>query len=45
MNRRKVMAVLLVLTWPIWVLPVLTCYIVFGIGLVLYTSIYDALGA
>lgn len=43
MRNRRWLAVVLTLTWPIWVIPVLICYVVFGLALILYTSICDAL--
>ena len=44
-NRTKhLLAVLLTLTFPVWVVPVLLFYIVFGVFFIIYAGMCDALG-
>jgi hypothetical protein len=43
-TKKKILAGIIVVTWPIWVLPALVTYIVFGTCLILYMAICDTLG-
>lgn len=43
-RQKKIISAMLVVTWPIWVVPVVLLYVVSGIALLLYASICDAMG-
>ena len=43
-TQKKVAAVFLVVTWPIWIVPAIICYFVGGFSLVLYEVMCEALG-
>lgn len=43
-TQKKVLAGLLAITFPIWVVPVVFAYIVIGLSMLIYANIADALG-
>lgn len=42
-TQKKVLAALLAITFPIWIVPVVFAYIVIGLTVLIYANIADAL--
>lgn len=42
-SQKKALAILLTITFPIWVVPVIIAYILIGTSMLIYASIIDAM--